>query len=239
MKFIQHYSSSRANLYEVVGSLGHRLLLECGVRWQLLEKALNFNLRNIEGCLLTHEHKDHSKAVRDAMKAGIRVFASDGTLKAIGEDVYANRKAQAVYDATIQQVGHFIVFPFGIIHDAAEPFGYIVHESDEWLLFCPDSGFIKQRFNVKFNIIAIECSYDQKILSARVDASDINEQVAKRIIKNHTEERTAIDYLERYCDLSKCREIHLLHCSGVNLDKKKTKQEFEKRFLRETIINGL
>lgn len=239
MKFIQHWSSSKANFYEVIGSRGQKLLLECGLRWQQLQHALNFNFRDVVGCLLTCEHLDHAKAIRQVMTAGIDVYASKGTLKALGEDVYKHRKSHAVYERAIQQIGEFLVFPFNTVHDAAEPFGYVIQEHGEWLFFAPESGYVKQRFNIRFDIIAIEVNYDKEILGARVDSGDINEEVAKRVAQNHTKKQTAIDYLEKYCDLRKCREIHLLHCSGVNLDKKKTKQQFEKKFLRETIIKGV
>ena len=56
MHFIQHYSSSRGNLYEVVANNGKRLLLEAGVRWPLIQQALGYKINNVEACLITHEH---------------------------------------------------------------------------------------------------------------------------------------------------------------------------------------
>ena len=56
MKFIQHFSSSKGNLYEIVAANGKRLILEAGVRWSLLQKALGYKLNNIEACLKSHDH---------------------------------------------------------------------------------------------------------------------------------------------------------------------------------------
>jgi hypothetical protein len=56
VKFETFYSSSRANLYTVTAADGRRLMLECGIRWQLLQKALNHRLDNLEACLISHEH---------------------------------------------------------------------------------------------------------------------------------------------------------------------------------------
>jgi len=56
MKFIQHYSGSSGNLYEVVSNNGKRLLIEAGVVWAKVQKALRYDLKSISGCLLSHEH---------------------------------------------------------------------------------------------------------------------------------------------------------------------------------------
>lgn len=236
MKFEQHYSSSDGNLYIVTAANGRRLLLECGVRWPVLLNALSYDISNIDGCLLTHEHEDHSKSVKEVMRAGIDVYSSAGTLDAVGIKNHRRGKAIPAYAGITNKF--FDSYAFPIIHDAAEPFGYIVREvsTNEYLLFVPDSGFIKQRFNIPFTIIALECSYDIKILQYRVDTNDINETFAKRLLESHAEKQTTMNYLAEYCDLSKCREIHLLHMSTDNIDKQETKKEFEKRFFFETII---
>lgn len=210
--------------------------MECGVRWPVLLKALNYDLDNIDGCLLTHEHADHSKAVKDVMRAGIDVYSSAGTLDVVGIKNHRRGKAIPAYAGITNKT--FDSYAFPIIHDAVEPFGYIVREvsTNEYLLFVPDSGFIKQRFNIPFTIIALECSYDIEILQRRVDTNDINETLAKRLLNSHAEKQTTMKYLADFCDLSKCREIHLLHCSADNLDKQATKKEFEKRFFIETVI---
>jgi phosphoribosyl 1,2-cyclic phosphodiesterase len=238
MKFVQHYSSSRGNLYVVEAANGCRLLLECGVRWPVLQKALQYNFDGLEGCLLTHEHKDHSQATEDLIKAGIDVYASEGTFDAIEPSLSLTRRANVCDDGTIIKTESFFIFPFVMIHDAAQPLGYIVHEKDaqEYLLFCPDSAFLRQTFGIKFTIVALECSYDKAILQNRVDAGDIHEEVAKRIAGSHAEKDTTLKYLQNCCDLSRCRQIHLIHTSGVNLNKRAVKEEFKRKLFMEIII---
>ena len=75
-------SGSTGNAYLLDDGAGHKLLLECGVPFQKLLQALNFNLIQLSGCLLTHEHKDHSKAVDDLLKHSVRVYTSKGTARA-------------------------------------------------------------------------------------------------------------------------------------------------------------
>lgn len=238
MKFRQYYSSSKANLYTVTAGNGKRLLIECGTRWRDWQKALNYDLSGIVGCLLTHEHKDHSRAVKDVMKAGFDVFASGGTFDALSIKTDA-RHAKRIVDRTLIRFARdFGVLAFTTNHDAAEPMGFVVHEiaNKEYLLFVTDTSHITQRFRVPLTIVAIECAYDKDVLQERVDTGDINESLAKRLLTSHLEKQVAMRYLTEFCDLSKCREIHLLHLSGGNIDKERTRKEFEDRFFIQTTV---
>jgi phosphoribosyl 1,2-cyclic phosphodiesterase len=241
MIFKAHYSSSSGNLYVVVAANGHRLLIECGVTWKKLQKALKYDLTNIEGCLLTHDHQDHAKAAEDVLQAGIDLYASEGTLLALG--VEKHRRAHILRDKHLQDVSvPFDVFPFAVHHDAKEPLGFIVHDRsskpEENLLFVTDTSHITQRFGIAFDIIAISASYDKDVLSGRVERQEINETLAKRLLVSHTEWRVAKRYVKEFCNLSKCREIHLLHASADNLDKQAVRKDFEDSFFITTFIGA-
>lgn len=240
MKFEQLYSSSKANLYVVTAANGRRLLVECGIAWPKLQKALKFNLEGIEACILSHEHKDHSAAIYDIMRAGIDVYASNGTFEARIMFYEENRRVKAIANKTLVRLDSFEIYAFEIQHDADEPLGFVIREkaTNESLLFCTDTSFIKQRFPYQFSIIAIECSYDKDILQKRVDENDINEELAKRLLTSHMEKSQATRYIAEFCDLGKCSEIHLLHMSKDNIDRAKTKIEFEKRFFLKVIIKN-
>lgn len=237
MQFDQLYSGSRHNLYVVTAENGQRLMIECGIAWAKLLEALRFNLSGICGCLLSHEHKDHSKAVQDVLKAGINLYTSQGTIDAMG--LPGQRRNKVLSDKTLLRINDtFQVYAFDVEHDAREPLGYIVREvqTDEYLLFATDTSHLVKRFKYPFSIIAIECSYDREILQRRVDENDINEALAKRLLTSHMEKSVCKKYLQDYCNLSKCREIHLLHCSGDNLNKRQTQQEFESELFIKTVI---
>jgi len=237
MTFDSYYSSSMGNLYTVTAANGKRLLIECGVPWAKLEKALGFNLRGIEACLLTHEHNDHSKAFKNVMQAGINIFASAGTWEALSNGLQRVwRRARIVANESIVHTESFDILAFKVVHDAAEPLGYVVREkaTEELLLFVTDTALLEQRFIYQFSIIAIGCSYDNDILAERVERNEINETLAKRLLTSHPEKSWVIRYLKDYCDLSKCREIILLHCSGENLDRQAACKEIEGKLLIKT-----
>lgn len=237
MRFIQHYSSSTGNLYVVTASNGKRLLLECGVPWKKMQKALAYDLSNIVGCLVTHEHKDHCKAIHEVLAAGIDCYMSDGTRKALG--LVTHRRATAVeHGKPFPYCYPFQVYPIRINHDAAEPYGFVVKDGNESLLFVPDTSHITQRFKLPFNIIALECSFDGPTLAARVEAGAINETLAKRLLTSHMEVQVTKRYLREFCDLSKCREIHLLHMSADNINADRIRKEFEDEFMIPTFTVG-
>ncbi len=89
------------------------------------------------------------------------------------------------------------------------------------------------RIGNQFAIIAIECSYNKEYLAKRVREGTINEKLAKRLLSSHMEEKTCLNYLKDFCDLSKCREVHLLHMSADNINKERIKKEFEKELFIE------
>lgn len=257
MKFEQFYSGSEANAYVVTAQNGQRLLLECGVRWTLLQKKLGYNLRGIEGCFLTHNHADHSKALNNIVVAGIDTYASEGTINALDAHQWG---LHTVKSNDLVNLNSFQVFCFDTLHDTPEPLGFIVLDkcSGEFLLFATDTKCIKQRFpyrvskkqfekmtnsdkvkhSIPFSIIAIEASYCGETLARKVKEKIIPESLAKRLLDSHMEIKETMRYIDEFCNRKNCHEIHLLHMSGRNSDHHKSKKAFYEKFGIETITIG-
>jgi phosphoribosyl 1,2-cyclic phosphodiesterase len=237
MRFIQHYSSSKANLYEVVADNGKRLIIDPGAKWKQIEKALDYKLGGIEACFVSHSHADHSKAVYDCWNAGLEVCSTAETFE--GMDIDSHRLI-TLKDKDLIRFPTFEVYAFEVAHDVPN-LGFIVLEktTKEYLLYAVDTCNITQRFKYPFSIIAIECSYDEKILTKRVERGDVDEHYAKRLLTSHFEKQNCIRYLRDFCDRSKLREIHLLHCSRGNIDLKKTCDEIEKEFFIRPSVLGM
>ena len=239
MKLLQHFSSSKGNLYEIIASNGKRLLLDPGVTWKRIQKALNFDISNIEGVLASQSHKDHLCEPYKLLQNGFDLYASKETFEANDLLGSADRRCHIVEDRRRIKIGDtFQVFPFALLHDTP-CLGFIIHADKEDMLFVMETFYIEQRFANAFSIIAIECNFDEDVLQTWVNTGDINEELAKRIRQNHQSKQAAIDYIDKYCDISKCRVIHLLHLSGDNLNKEETRKEVEETFFIKTIVcNG-
>jgi len=48
-------TGSTGNCY-VLTAGKDKLLLDCGVQWKRIQKALKFRTSDVAGCLITHEH---------------------------------------------------------------------------------------------------------------------------------------------------------------------------------------
>lgn len=225
IEFTQFFSGSQGNFYLI--AIGRRrLLVEAGVRWPKVLEALNYDLTGINACVCTHEHKDHSKCLSSVITAGIDVYSSAGTLEACG---ITGHRAKPVKAGDLVRFDGFEILFFDTHHDAAEPLGFILRAGKEFLLFATDTAYIPVKPPVPPTIVAIECSYDKRLLAENLDAEFINEKLARRLHDSHMEKNVCMDYL-RKIDMTRCEELHLLHMSKANIDRDTTIAKFEEEF---------
>ena len=203
MKFEAIASSSKGNAYVVTDGTT-TILLECGISHRRLQQAAWFRLSQTAACFVSHEHKDHSKAVADIIKDGIQVYMSRGTAEAL--DLEAG--IEVVEDREVVTIGTLQVMAFATFHDAREPLGFLIRSKvdGESLAFATDTVNLGYRFP-GLTYLAIEANYDRDILE-RCDR--MPEKVKKRIQLSHMEIHVLCDYLKQL-DLRQCRKIYLLH----------------------------
>ena len=206
MRFEALASSSAGNAY-IVSDNDTRILLECGVSHKQLQKLSGFSLSEFQACLVSHEHKDHAKAVADLIGRGMAVYMSPGTA-----EVLETEGAELIEHMGQFNVGSLDIVPFTTFHDAREPLGFLIKSrvDGDVLAFATDTVNLRYKFP-GLNILAIEANYDKNILER---CEKMPEKVRYRITNSHMEIDTLCDYL-RSLDLSQCREIHLLHLSDA------------------------
>lgn len=206
MKFESLASSSHGNAY-VVSDRDTRILLECGISYKQLQKLSGFSLSEFKACLVSHEHKDHAKSVEDLLGRGMEVYMSYGTAQALEVD-----SASLIESMEQFNIGSFDIVPFATFHDAVEPLGFLIKSraDGEVLAFATDTVNLRYKFP-GLTILAIEANYDKNVLER---CEKLPDKVRHRITNAHMEIDTLCDYL-RSLDLSKCREIHLLHLSDA------------------------
>lgn len=199
-------SSSSGNAY-IVDDGETRILLECGLSHTKLQKLCGFKLSAFHGVFVSHEHKDHSKCAKELVGRGLEVFMSQGTADALEIE-----GVTIVADMEQINVGTLDVVPFATFHDAREPLGFLIksRRDGDVLAFATDTVNLRYQFP-GLTILAIEANYDKHILER---CERMPEKVRYRITNSHMEIDTLCGYL-RELDLTRCREIHLLHLSDA------------------------
>ena len=232
MKLKTIASGSTGNCYLLETKDGN-LLLEAGIPIKKIKRELFFNFGVIDGCLITHEHGDHAKSIKDIAKLGIDVYASNGTLQALN---CSGHRFIPVTPKNLYSMGSFEVMPFTVQHDAAEPIGFLIRNGNNKMLFATDTYYLRYQF-LGLTHIAIECNYVESVLMDLVESGAINIEHVKRVMKSHLSLENLIDFLKAN-DLSKVQEIYLLHLSDSNSDINLIKQEIKKVYKGNLIIAG-
>ncbi len=213
-------SSSAGNAIKISDGITS-ILLDAGIPIKQLRSGSGYTLSDIDGCLVTHEHQDHSKAVKDLVKIGVNIYSSIGTLASIG---FNNHRFKPVKPNEVFTVGTFRIMAFDVIHDAAEPLGFLLESActGEKLLYFSDTSYVKYTFTGITHLI-IECNHDRETLLKNVHEGVIDVNLAKRIAKNHFSLERLVEFLE-VNDLSKLKEVHLMHLSDNNSNEEKFKR---------------
>jgi phosphoribosyl 1,2-cyclic phosphodiesterase len=215
-------SSSKGNCYHVTDG-STPLLLECGINYKEIQRGLNFQVTSVAGCLVTHEHNDHVKAIKDVMKAGIDVYASKGTFETLA--ISGNRMKPVVAKEQFH-IGTWTILPFEVEHDVSEPIGFLLaNQQGEKLLFATDTYYIRYKFS-GLNYIMVECNYSTDILNQNVADGLIDKGRKKRLMRSHFSLENVKEFLKAN-DLSKVQEIWLLHLSDTNSNADLFKKEIQ------------
>lgn len=216
-------SNSQGNAYILQSTKGEALLIECGVRIDLIMQAMKFKLKDVAGCIITHSHGDHCKSVTDVIYRGIQVYASAGELKAMGVDDHHN--AHPLLIGSIRRVGSFLVKPFRVIHDTPEPVGYLVkHDECGLVLFLTDTVYSPFTFSGLNNII-VEANYCEDIIEAKLQEHG-KKFYRDRVIQSHMSIQNCKDLLKAN-DLTKVNNIVLIHLSDGNSSEPSFKKQVQ------------
>lgn len=226
---INHIASSSAGNAHVVDG---RILLDAGVSARQIRREIM--LTDLEAAFITHEHGDHSAALEDILRAGVEVYTSPGTAKALG--VNSHHRIHKVRDGDRFNVGNYRVIAVEAFHDAEEPLGFVVIGSDFKLLYLTDTSYSKYTFKGITHYL-VECNYSRELATKSVNEGRIPEWQKRRLLETHFGLSEVVDFLHAN-DLSVADEIHLLHLSDSNADAKLFKQKIERETGVPVVVAG-
>ena len=221
-------SSSKGNCY-LLDNGNEALMIECGIAFKNVQKAVDFDINRIAGCIISHEHGDHAKHVGKCLDARIPCYMSAGTRNALG--LASHPLAHAMDEQVLNVIGNFGVMPFATEHDAAQPFGFLIcHKETGTVLFATDTYYLQYTFDGLNNIL-IECNYRQDILDANVEAGTIPAKLRARTMKSHCSLDTCKEILAAN-DLSGVHNIVLIHLSDANANAVQFQEEIQRQTLK-------
>jgi len=211
MKLYTIGSGSTGNTYLLVEG-DEILILDAGVKPTNRISKYLYDLRPARpvGCLITHEHGDHSASALNLYRMGIICYATPGTAERIGEGI----KTIFPYDPTcfrqdVKPLGNaFLVMAFKTNHDAVDPCGFLITNTltGERMIYATDTYFMTYRFP-GIHYWLVECNYCNELVT-----EDTPPILERRLKESHMS-------LDRLCqvfeanDLSTCRKIVLCHIS--------------------------
>ena len=214
-------SGSSGNAY-LIGDGKTHLLLDAGIPFKRIQIGCGFRTSSIDGCLVTHRHGDHAMAIPKLLQRGIAVYSN--------EDVAGLYPGVQQMEARREfRIGTFRILPFEAEHDVP-CYGYQVtsEETGEKLVYITDSAYVRYTFTGLTHIM-IEANYDEDIMLDNVTNERIPLSLAERVAGTHMSIDTLIDLL-RANDMTKVRQIYLLHLSDNNSDA----EAFKKMVQQET-----
>lgn len=212
-------SGSTGNCYTVSDGRT-KIMLECGIPFKKIQRAIGFAFSSISGCLVTHEHNDHAHSISDLIKLGINCYMSAGTANAKGVSGYRVKTVAALKQF---KVGTFLAVPFKAQHDAAEPLSYLLYSTvtKERLVFVTDSYYVANRLPA-CDYYMIECNYIPELISETTP-----DYLKSRLWTSHMNLNTTLKFFSEQ-DLSKCKQIYLIHLSNARSDENRMKREVQK-----------
>lgn len=215
-------SNSKGNCYVLrVGQ--DVLLLECGVAWKNIKTEIEKEPYENICCLITHHHKDHSKAYYKGLPLNVSIYSPGHIKTSLGGNV---ERITTLETKISNKVGDFTVIPFENYHtepngDYCPCVGYLIHHPEIGkILFATDTYRVKYGFD-NVDHILIECNYAEDIL---LNAED--KQGLERVVRSHMSLENLKETLKTW-DLTNTKDITLLHLSERNGDKERFKREVE------------
>lgn len=219
-------SGSSGNAYVLLAREA-ALLIECGLPYRdAILPALDFERRKLQGCIVSHAHKDHAKFVRNILGDAVHCYMPQDLYKMCNLSRYAHYAEVG----KVIKVGEFAVLPFECRHDV-ECNGYVISHPEMGIaLFATDTGLIPADLSAfAFSHILIEANYGESIMHEKMEQDESLVPHFRHVMRGHLSIEGSIQYLHTL-DLHQCETITLIHLSTENSNEKEFVAQTQKEF---------
>ena len=190
-------TGSDGNSYAIKADNGEILLLDAGIPIDEIKKGIGFDVGHLEGCVVSHEHKDHSLSVSKLRKMGVPMLLP--------------YRLEAKRLRTM--IGSYIIESFPVPHNGVENRAFLITIDGVKILYATDYEYIPYDLsNQGINIALVEMNYQTNRIA------DMDEH-RRHVVLGHAEEKTVIDFLSTI--KKNLRKVILCHMSkSGSLDKR-------------------
>ena len=230
LKFESLASSSKGNAH-TLSDEETTIMLDCGKPWKEIRKKMNFKTSTLSGICACHGHNDHCAGLKDATKAGIDVFTLPETKETLSLTGHRVHEIELLKNFTI---GTFTIKAFPLKHDVPNCGFLIINKLGERMVYITDAAYCEYLFP-PLQIIAIECNYQDEILDQNIKDGKVPYVMKKRLMWSHMSLRNVVKFLKAN-DLSKLKELHLLHLSDGNSNAEEIKKAVQGITGKQTYI---
>lgn len=163
-------SNSLGNCY-VLEAVSGSLIIEAGVRFLEVKKALRFKINGIVGAIISHHHNDHAKYIGELAASGVLVLALSETLEA--KQLLGAPFTRAIEPLHGIKIGDFKIMPIALNHSNNDGtrcgcLGYVIdHPESGRILFVTDTMTLDVVVP-RMNHIMIEANYADDILTRNI-----------------------------------------------------------------------
>lgn len=195
-------TGSDGNCYAIKADNGEILLLDAGIPLDEIKKGIGFDVGHLEGCIVSHEHKDHSLSVSKLRKMGVPMLLP--------------YRLEAKRLRTM--IGSYIIESFPVPHNGVENRAFIITIDGEKILYATDFEFIPYDLsNQGINVMLIELNYLMEMVS------DDNNHI-QHLCRGHAEAKTTLEFVK--LNSRKLHTVLFCHMSrSGNLDRRKVENK--------------
>ena len=191
-----------------------KILVDAGISMRQIKlrlEMINVDLSEIDAVVVTHEHSDHTHAIK---RLNIPTYVTCATVHLWKDKVTYLEQFES---DTAFEIKDLLVTPFSVPHDAIDPVGFSIETSQSHKIgIVTDIGLatnlVKERLK-NSNILLIEFNHDEEILSYSHYPWDLKQRIKGRL--GHLSNNQASELLHGliHKDLN---HVILGHLSQVN-----------------------
>lgn len=221
MRFCILGSGSRGNA-TLIESNGIIVLIDAGFSGIEIQKRLAKTGRRLEdmaAIIVTHEHNDHINGAGVlSRRLQLPVFANPATHLAAEKKMGRPHKRSEFSTGEDFRVGPFVIHPFSVSHDTADPVGFTITDETSGLKlgYCTDTGKVTRLMAHRLhecNALVMESNHDPDMLKNGPYPPVLQQRVKSS--RGHLANHESADFLASLVH-KQLRHITLAHLSETN-----------------------